>query len=115
MRDQPAWFLVPVLTLLAVANVPREMFHGREFRAFLSSCAAIGLLVTLIGVGLYPNLLLASNDPSHSLTIANAASSPKTLRIMLVIAIIGVPLVLVYTAGIYWVFRGKVRLDKTSY
>jgi cytochrome d ubiquinol oxidase subunit II len=115
MRAQPAWFLVPVLTLLVVANVPREIFHGREFRAFLSSCAAIGLLVTLIGVGLYPNLLLARNDPAHSLTIVNAASSSKTLSIMLTIAIIGMPLVLTYTVGIYWVFRGKVKLDKASY
>lgn len=115
MRAQPLWFLVPVLTMLAVANVPREIFHGREFRAFLSSCAAIGLLVTLIGVGLFPNLLLASNDPANSLTVANAASSPKTLRIMLIIALIGVPLVLTYTAGIYWVFRGKVRLEPGSY
>jgi len=115
MRAQPAWFLVPVATMLAVANVPREIFHGREFRAFLSSSAAIGLLVALIGVGLYPNLLLASNAPANSLTIVNAASSSKTLGIMLIIAIIGVPLVLAYTAGIYWVFRGKVKLEKTSY
>jgi cytochrome d ubiquinol oxidase subunit II len=115
MRAQPGWFIVPVLTMLAVANVPREMFHGREFRAFLSSSAAIGLLVTLVGVGLYPNLLLASNVPAHSLNIINGASSAKTLEIMLIIAIIGVPVVLAYTAVIYWVFRGKVKLDKASY
>jgi len=115
MFAQPVWFLVPVLTVLAVANVPREIFHGREFRAFLSSCAAIGLLVTLIGVGLYPNLLLAGNDPANSLTIVNGASSQKTLWIMLVIAIIGMPIVLAYTTVVYWVFRGKVRLEKSSY
>jgi cytochrome d ubiquinol oxidase subunit II len=115
MRAQPFWFLVPVLTMLAVANVPREIFHGRELRAFLSSCAAIGLLVTLIGIGLYPNLLLASNDPANSLTIINGASSQKTLEIMLVIALIGMPLVVAYTGVIYWVFRGKVALDKASY
>ena len=115
MRAQPVWFLVPVLTMLAVANVPREIFHGREFRAFLSSSAAIGLLVILVGLGLYPNILLSDPNPEHSLTIVNAASSPKTLKIMLIIAIIGVPLVLAYTAGIYWIFRGKVKLEKTSY
>ena len=59
--------------------------------------------------------LQAANDPANSLTIYNAASSPKTLGIMLVIAIIGVPLVLAYTASIYWVFRGKVKLDRFSY
>ena len=115
MRVQPWWFAIPVLTMLAVANVPREIFHGREFRAFLSSSAAIGLLVTLVGVGLYPNLLLSEPAPENSLNIINAASSPKTLQIMLIIAAIGVPLVLTYTAGIYWIFRGKVKLEKTSY
>lgn len=115
MRDQPFWFAVPVLTMLAVANVPREMFHGREMRAFLSSSAVIGLLVALIGIGLYPHLLLSNPNPEHSLTITNGASSPKTLKIMLIIAIIGIPLVLTYTVGIYWIFRGKVRLGKTSY
>jgi cytochrome d ubiquinol oxidase subunit II len=49
------------------------------------------------------------------LTIHNAASSPKTLGIMLTIALIGIPLVLSYTVSIYWVFRGKVKLDTMSY
>lgn len=52
---------------------------------------------------------------AHSLTIYNAASSTKTLGIMLTIAIIGVPIVLAYTVSIYWIFRGKVKLERTSY
>jgi cytochrome d ubiquinol oxidase subunit II len=115
IRAQPAWALVPLATLLAVAAIPRELFHRRFLRAFLASSATIGLLVTLVGVGLFPNILLATNDPAHSLTITNAASSQKTLGIMLVIAIIGVPVVLAYTTAIYWVFRGKVKLDSASY
>jgi cytochrome d ubiquinol oxidase subunit II len=34
---------------------------------------------------------------------------------MLTIALIGIPIVLTYTISIYWIFRGKVKLDKTSY
>jgi len=34
---------------------------------------------------------------------------------MLIIAIIGVPLVISYTVSIYWIFRGKVKLDTMSY
>ncbi|MFN3781834.1 MAG: cytochrome d ubiquinol oxidase subunit II [Candidatus Kapaibacteriota bacterium] len=49
------------------------------------------------------------------MTIYNAASSQKTLTIMLVIAIIGVPFVLAYTAGIYWIFRGKVKTEDLNY
>jgi cytochrome bd ubiquinol oxidase subunit II len=115
IRHQPALFLVPAALLLAVANVPREIHLGREFRAFLSSCAAIVAMMALVGIGMYPNMLHARPAAENSLTIYNAASSPTTLTIMLVIALIGVPLVLAYTASIYWVFRGKVKLDAHSY
>jgi len=51
----------------------------------------------------------------NSLTIYNASSSQKTLGIMLTIAILGIPFVLAYTISIYWIFRGKVKLDSMSY
>jgi cytochrome d ubiquinol oxidase subunit II len=57
----------------------------------------------------------ASNDPANSVTIYSAASSPKTLTIMLIIAIVGMPFVLTYSAIIYWTFRGKVKLGEHSY
>jgi cytochrome d ubiquinol oxidase subunit II len=49
------------------------------------------------------------------LTIYNASSSQKTLGIMLIIAVIGMPAVLAYTTAVYWTFRGKVQLDEHSY
>lgn len=66
-------------------------------------------------MGMYPNMIYSQPNPEHSLTIYNGSSSARTLKIMLIIAISGVPLVLAYTASIYWIFRGKVRLDSTSY
>lgn len=115
LRQAPALFVVAVLSVLAIANIPREVYAGRDWRAFLSSCAAIITLMLLFGIGMYPDMVYGSPAGEHSLTVYNAASSPATLRIMLVIAIIGVPLVLAYTTSIYWVFRGKVELDATSY
>ncbi|MEM6730534.1 MAG: cytochrome d ubiquinol oxidase subunit II, partial [Myxococcota bacterium] len=64
---------------------------------------------------LFPNLLVSSLDPSYSLTVYNAASSEKTLRIMRTIALLGIPFVVVYTVIIYWTFRGKTKLDSFSY
>jgi cytochrome d ubiquinol oxidase subunit II len=104
-----------VLAMLAVANVPRCLYWGRPGQAFASSGVIIVSLVALFGTALYPNLLTASGDPTHSVTIFNAASSTMTLEIMLVIAGIGMPFVLVYSAIIYWTFRGKVRLGEHSY
>jgi len=114
IQRHPAFFALPLLTMLAVANVPREIHHGRDGRAFLSSTLAVLGLFALTGVGMYPNLVTAL-DPERSLTIYNAASSPRTLGIMLVMAAIGIPLVVAYTVSIYWIFRGKVRLDPSSY
>lgn len=114
-REFPLFFLVALLNMLAIANIPREIHHQRNWRAFLSSSVSILLMMSLFAIGLFPNFLISNIDPAYSLTLYNAASSQKTLFIMLIMAIIGIPFVLAYTASIYWVFRGKVRLDKMSY
>jgi cytochrome d ubiquinol oxidase subunit II len=115
IKAHPVLLCMALLNMLAIANILREIHHGRDFYAFLSSCAAMAALMALFGIDMFPDLVAASNNPAYSLTIYNAASSPKTLGIMLVIAIVGMPLVLAYTASIYWVFRGKVKLDRFSY
>ena len=63
-------------------------------------------MMGLFGLEMYPNLVLINPVATNSLNIQNAASSQKTL---------GVPIVLAYTVSIYWIFRGKVKLDKMSY
>ena len=114
IKAHPVLFVVPLLTMLAIANVPRSIHKGRAGWAFVSSSAAVLGLFALVGLGMYPTLARAT-DPARSLTIANSASSPSTLGIMLIIALIGIPLVLSYTVSIYWIFRGKVKLDRMSY
>lgn len=109
-----AWGIV-VLSVLALGNIPRSVFRGRRGQAFVSSAMLIVTLVALAGVDLFPNLVTAAGDPSHSLTLYNAASSQKTLKIMAIIAAIGMPFVLAYTAAIYWAFRGEVQLDEHAY
>src|SRR6266700_4085474 len=109
MKDYPVLFVVALMSMLAIANIPRELHRRREWNAFLSSCAAMAALLTLCGIGVFPNVVVSNPHPEYSLTIYNAASSSKTLGIMLVIALIGVPIVLAYTGTIHWIFRGKVK------
>jgi cytochrome bd ubiquinol oxidase subunit II len=111
----PAAMVLVVVTVLALANVPRCLFLELPRQAFVSSATVIAGLVGLFGVALFPNLVTALGDPALSLTVYNAASSQKTLGIMLVIAAVGMPFVLAYTAAIYWTFRGKVELGEHSY
>jgi len=114
-KDFPPLFIVALLNMLAIANIPREIHHGREFLAFISSAAAIASLLALFSIGIFPNIVLSNPNPEYSLNIYNAASSEKTLTIMLIIAAIGFPFVLAYTISIYWIFRGKVKLTNMSY
>jgi cytochrome bd ubiquinol oxidase subunit II len=115
VRAHPWLFSIALVNMLAIANVPREIHHGRDGRAFVSSGVAMVALMGLFGLEMFPNLVLSNPEPAHSLTVYNAASSRTTLGLMLTIALIGVPLVLAYTVSIYWIFRGKVKLDKMSY
>ena len=115
VHDHPWLFGLALLNMLAIANIPREFHHGNDGLAFLSSCGAIITLMALFAVNAFPCLVYSQPNPENSLTIYNAASSPKTLNIMLVIACIGVPVVIAYTASIYWIFRGKVKVDRMSY
>jgi cytochrome bd ubiquinol oxidase subunit II len=106
---------VVLLNILAIANIPRAMWQGRPLYAFLSSAATIAAFTFLFGVALFPNLMASTLGPENHLTIYNSASSEKTLGIMLVVAILGMPFVISYTAVVYWIFRGKVQLGKFSY
>ncbi len=109
-----AWLIVAI-NVIAIANIPRAIFRGRPGYAFASSVATIAALVGLLGVALYPNLVVSSLGHAYSLTIRNASSSEKTLKIMTLMAAIGMPLVLAYTSAVYWTFRGKVKLSEYSY
>lgn len=114
-RNHPVLFIVPLVNMLAIANIPREIYHDRNFPALLSSSVAAFSLLVLVGIGMHPNLVLCSTDPTLSLNIYNAASSERSLNYMFNIALLGMPFVLSYTIAIYWVFRGKVRISRDSY
>jgi cytochrome d ubiquinol oxidase subunit II len=115
VKAHPWLFSIALANMLAIANIPREFHHKRDGMAFISSSAAIITLMALFAVNSFPYLIYSQPNPANSLDIYNAASSPKTLGIMLIIACIGVPLVIAYTVCIYWIFRGKVKMDKMSY
>ena len=57
----------------------------------------IGLLLISGGVGLYPNLIISTTDAAYNLTIFNAASAENTLVVTLIVAVIGMPFVLLYS------------------
>ena len=112
---QPLFVVFPALALASVLLAGWMVDRAHYFVAFLLSSAMIAGLLFSAAIGLYPNLLISTLDPAYSQTIFNAASEPNTLTVMLVIAVIGMPFVLLYTAGVYYIFRGRVQLGPASY
>lgn len=108
-------FLVPVIMVLAIANITRCITKQQYLKAFFSSALTISLLLVIVAIELYPNLVLSSLNEDWNLTVHNASSSQKSLRILLTIAAVGVPLVASYTTFVFWTFKGKVKLDEMSY
>ncbi|MBC7845010.1 MAG: cytochrome d ubiquinol oxidase subunit II [Flavobacterium sp.] len=114
-RAKPLYFVVPILSFLAVANVPRLVSKKRYMLALVFSSLTMAFLLTLVALQLYPTLLISTIDPQYNVTIYNAASSQKSLGIMLTIVAIGAPLLGAYFFFLYRTFNGKVQLDDTSY
>ena len=111
----PWLFVFPLLTMLSIANIPRLASKQKYQMAFLFSALSIAFMMMLVAAEVYPVLLRSTLNPAYSLTVQNAASSEKTLRTMLIFALIGLPLVATYTFFVYRTFRGKVKLDEHSY
>lgn len=109
-----AWLAVLPLVSGAVL-LPVMLRKGRHLAAFYASSACVAGLTLILAVGAFPVLVPSSTDAAYSLTAFNSSSTPLTLTVMLVIALIGMPLVIGYTAWIYKQFKGKVRLEETSY
>jgi cytochrome d ubiquinol oxidase subunit II len=115
MKSRPIGFVVLALDIVVALSIPGLIRKGYEFGAFLMSCLTMALLMAVFGISVFPNLVMSNPIPENSLTIFNVASSDKTLQNMFIIACIGVPIVLAYTASIYWIFRGKTKIGHVGY
>jgi cytochrome d ubiquinol oxidase subunit II len=110
------WLVVlPAAAIAAGVIAGVAMLRGQDVSGFFWSAAAIILVLVSLAAGLYPNLLISNVDARYSMTVSNAASATETLTVMLIVAAIGLPFVLLYTAGVQYLFRGKVRLTADSY
>lgn len=101
------WALVLVAAVSWLAGIYMNM-KGREGWAFIFSAVTLGGAVIYLFSVLYPNVMPSTVSDAYSLTIENASSTPYTLRIMTIVAIIFTPIVLAYQAWTYWVFRKRV-------
>ncbi|MDR1660753.1 MAG: cytochrome d ubiquinol oxidase subunit II, partial [Desulfovibrio sp.] len=98
----PALFALPLLALAGLVGLRVMLNAGRLWLAW--ACSALFIVgVTFFGVmGMFPGMVISSLDPAATVTAFNGASSQLTLKIMLGVALVMVPIVLLYQ---FWMYR----------
>lgn len=116
IMKSPLFWILLILLLGSILYIPIGLKSRKFGWSFLASSVSIASVIGHLAHSLYPRLVPSSIDlENFSLTIYNASSSQYTLKTMLIIALIGMPVVIGYTIFIYRVFKGKVILTKDSY
>jgi cytochrome d ubiquinol oxidase subunit II len=102
---------VPLGALATLGVVWFLLDRKMEAWAFLMTSLNLILTQSSFFMILFPRVMISSTDPNYSLTIYNASSSPYTLQVMTIVALVFVPFVLIYQAYTYWVFRKRLTAD----
>lgn len=106
--SMPWLFILPLLAVVALLLIPRMLNAGKLWLAWFSSAVFI-LCVTFFGLmGIFPNMLISTIDPAATITAFNGCSTPGTLTIMLGVALVMVPIVLLYQIWMYRLFSKPI-------
>lgn len=107
----PMGVAVLAAAVVALLVVGYGVFREREGIAFAGTASTIVLAAALLFTQLWPNVLPSTGAPEGTLTIANASSQDYTLTVMTIVAVILTPIVMLYQAWTYWVFRHRVSAE----
>jgi cytochrome d ubiquinol oxidase subunit II len=111
----PILFAVILITVLALIGIRFYLSKKAYFKAWFASALTI-LGATFFGlIGLFPNMLPSSINADYNITAFNASSSPLTLKIMLLVVILFLPVVIGYQLWAYNLFKGKVTAEDLAY
>lgn len=113
----PSLCLIPLLAFASLLSLYVCLENEKATLSFFFSSLFITLFVTLFALSTYPTLIRSTLSPEvNSLTISNASASSTTLTILLIMAAIGLPFVIGYSALIFRLFSGKIKAkDKDAY
>ena len=106
LLSRPAGYLALLLAIISIVLTHLNLKSKKHMLAFISSSLVILSMFFIVAATIFPNIVQATNPHFH-MTIYSASSSQKTLGIMLIMALIGMPIVMLYTGIIYRIFRFK--------
>lgn len=106
--------IIPIAAVVLLLVALHFINQKREGWAFVMVALSIVLTQATFFLAMYPNVMISSTNPAYNLTIYNASSSQYTLTVMSIVALIFVPIVLVYQGWTYWAFRKRISTEKKS-
>jgi cytochrome d ubiquinol oxidase subunit II len=98
------------VAIVSAIGTPMLVRHRAHWQAFITSGLTVAATILSAGFALFPLLMPSSLDPKSSLTIWDASSSEPTLRLMLIVTVLFLPLIILYTSWVFRVMRGRVTL-----
>jgi cytochrome d ubiquinol oxidase subunit II len=104
----PILYTIPALVAASLFYVWRASRRGNERAAFLSSCSYLVFMLVGAAAAVYPNLLMATTEPTLNITVYNAHSGDYALSIGLIWWGLGMTIAVAYFTFVYKMFRGKV-------
>ena len=110
-HKMPVLWSVPVLAYIGVLGACLALRLRKTIVVFIGSSVACLSVILTAGIALFPFILPSSTLPAVSLTAWDATSSYFTLKVMLWVAVIFIPIILLYTSWAYRVMNGKVTRD----
>lgn len=106
------WFvIVPILAWISLVVSAVLNTKASDKLAFTFTSISIGLLTLSIFMGMFPRVMISNISDAYSLTVFSAASGTYTLRLMMIVTVILLPVVLAYTAWTYYIFRKRLTTD----
>jgi cytochrome bd ubiquinol oxidase subunit II len=99
---------IEALALVAVFGGAWLAESQSEGWAFAASATAMGSVVASIFFELFPRVMVSSTKSAYNLTVSNSASNSYSLKVMTVVAVIFLPLILLYQGWSLYIFRKRI-------
>ncbi len=110
-HQHPLLWIVPALGVLLPLLTLFCTRAGKGAWAFVFSSLTIACIILTSGITLFPFIMPSITMPNASLTVWDATSSLLTLKVMTGVAVIFVPIVLLYTIWCYYKMYGRITKE----
>ncbi|MFV9875865.1 MAG: cytochrome d ubiquinol oxidase subunit II [Rickettsiales endosymbiont of Dermacentor nuttalli] len=107
----PLFKVVPIIAVITLGLTALLVYLRKEKLSFITSSIALACIVGTVGLSMFPFIVPSSISPASSLTVWDTSSSRATLYSMMLAVMFFLPIILLYTAWVYKMVKGKISVE----